>query len=149
MRSISGKFFIIKSQYDNEIGEIITLGKNDVLVQWWFRKRFFNKKCLSKEKFNMISEGELIRCSIKYQDWIPFDSLIRKVSVLSEKEYFLEDFIDSDVFFIRASTYNPVTYELKIKGDSECYRCKKVINPDYEYIIEDEPYQLYHMKCKY
>ena len=149
MRSISGKFFIVKTQNGFEIAEIISLGKNHLLVQWWFTKQFFIKKNLSQEQLKMISEGELIRSPIKYQDWIPFDSIIGKINILTEKEYFLKDFITNDVFFIRSSTYNPKIGELKIDGESRCSECKKVINPDFTYIIEDEPFQLYHTECKH
>ena len=149
MRKISGKFFIIKCQKGYEIGEVIKLSKKDVLVQWCFTKYFFMNKDFSQETLQMISEGELIKCPIKYQNWVPFDSIVKKVTILPEKQYFMEDLINNEVFFVRGSMYNPLTNELIINGISRCSECKQVINPDYKYIIEDEPHQLYHLECKY
>jgi len=149
MRSISGKFFCVSSSFGNEIGEILSLGKTSVLIRWWLTKEYFRRLECSPEVLDKISEGELIKCSVPYEEWVPFTSLLGKIWILSEKEYFCRESTKDNEFFFRNSEYNPTTAEFKVSGTVRCYDCKKTINPDVPYVADDDDIKLFHMNCRH
>jgi len=148
MRTISGRFFIITTQFGSEVGEIISLGKTECLIQWWFTKQYFIKLGCPEEVLLTISDGELIRCASKYQDWVSFAAISGKVHLLTEQEYFTKEITKDDEFFNRNSEFEPKTGELKIGGVFRCGGCKKAINPDHTYVVEDDKDKLFHMNCR-
>jgi len=73
--------------------------------------------------------------------------------VLTERSYFVKDEIDSNVYFCRGTTFDPVTAEIVFKGECKCEKCGNTINPDLKFVIEDKDvYQkdatFYHLYCK-